>query len=69
VKTGLQHQLTGAAVNLARIDAHLTDIPRARTRTSHFTALRPADQKIDGAKQQGPNRALASAIRTGPLAA
>lgn len=54
-KTSLQHQLTGAAINLARIDAHLTDTPRARTRTSHFAALRPANHKIDGAKQPGPN--------------
>lgn len=50
-KTSLQHQLTGAAINLARIDAHLTHTPRARTRTSHFAALRPADQEaVDGAK-------------------
>ncbi len=49
-KTSLQHQLTGAAINLARIDAHLTATPRARTRTSHFAALRPADQPVDGAK-------------------
>ncbi|GHJ26622.1 hypothetical protein TPA0910_42370 [Streptomyces hygroscopicus subsp. sporocinereus] len=50
-KTGLQHQLTGAAINLARIDAHLTHTPRARTRTSHFAALRPADQgTVSGAK-------------------
>ncbi|MGW3196925.1 transposase, partial [Streptomyces sp. NPDC001118] len=50
-KTGLQHQLTGAAINLARIDAHLTHTPRARTRTSHFAALRPADQEtVGGAK-------------------
>lgn len=41
-KTSLQHQLTGAAINLARIDAHLTGTPRAHTRTSHFAALRPA---------------------------
>jgi transposase len=53
-KTSLQHQLTGAAINLARIDAHLTNTPRASTRTSHFGTLRPADQ-VDGAKQQGPN--------------
>ncbi|WP_274559851.1 IS1182 family transposase [Streptomyces spiramyceticus] len=54
-KSSLQHQLTGAAINLARIDAHLTGQPRARTRTSHFTRLRPADQTIDGArKQQSP---------------
>lgn len=49
-KTSLQHQLTSAAINLARIDAHLTGTPRARTRTSHFAALRPADLTIDGAK-------------------
>ncbi|MFE2729223.1 transposase, partial [Kitasatospora sp. NPDC059327] len=53
-KTSLQHQLTGAALNLVRIDAHLTGTPRARTRTSHFAALRPADQPVGGAKQ-GPN--------------
>lgn len=41
-KTSLQHQLTGAAINLARIDAHLTQTPRARTRTSPFAALCPA---------------------------
>ncbi|MEZ0096367.1 hypothetical protein ABH925_007574 [Streptacidiphilus sp. EB129] len=49
-KTSLQHQLTGAAINLARIDAHLTDTPRARTRISHFAALRPAEPTLDGAK-------------------
>lgn len=54
-KTSLQHQLTGAAINLTRIDAHLTGTPRARTRTSHFAALRPAELTLDGAKQQGPN--------------
>ncbi|MFB1045583.1 IS1182 family transposase [Streptomyces chrestomyceticus] len=53
-KTSLQHQLTGAAINLARIDAHLTGTPRARTRTSHFAALRPAEP-VDGAKQHSPN--------------
>lgn len=49
-KTSLQHQLTGAAINLVRIDAHLTGTPIACTRTSHFAALRPADPAIDGAK-------------------
>lgn len=49
-KTSLQHQLTGAALNLARIDAHLTDTPRARTRTSHFAALCPAELTPDGAQ-------------------
>jgi transposase len=53
-KTSLQHQLTGAAINLARIDALLTDTPRARTRTSYFTRLRPAKLTLDRAKQ-GPN--------------
>ncbi|MFF1361030.1 IS1182 family transposase [Streptomyces sp. NPDC058297] len=41
-KTSLQHQLTGAALNLIRINAWLTDTPQARTRTSPLTALRPA---------------------------
>ncbi|MFE1050495.1 transposase [Streptomyces olivaceus] len=41
-KTSLQHQLTGAAINLIRIDAWLTGTLRARTRASHLTALRPA---------------------------
>ncbi|MBO8190100.1 IS1182 family transposase [Streptomyces spirodelae] len=49
-KTSLQHQLTGAALNLTRIDAHLTNTPRAGTRTSHFAALHPAGQQLDGAK-------------------
>ncbi|WP_078866217.1 IS1182-like element ISSdi1 family transposase, partial [Streptomyces rimosus] len=49
-KTSLQHQLTGAAINLARIDAHLTGTPRARTRTSHFAALCPAEMTLDGAQ-------------------
>lgn len=44
-------KLPGAAINLARIDAHLTETPRADTRTSHFAALRPAEQ-VDGAKQE-----------------
>ncbi|MFJ8543964.1 IS1182 family transposase [Streptomyces sp. NPDC093586] len=43
-KTSLQHQLTGAAINLARIDAHLTQTPRAHTRVSHFAALLPIEQ-------------------------
>ncbi|WP_432128812.1 IS1182 family transposase [Streptomyces sp. bgisy082] len=41
-KTSLQHQLTASAINLARIDDHLTERPRAQTRTSHLTALCPA---------------------------
>ncbi|MFF4741506.1 IS1182 family transposase [Streptomyces sp. NPDC001262] len=49
-KTALQHQLTGAAINLTRIDAHLTGIPRARTRTSHFAALDPAKPKLSEAE-------------------
>ncbi|MEU1943961.1 IS1182 family transposase [Streptomyces sp. NPDC059474] len=49
-KTSLQHQLTGAAINLARLDAHLTGTPRASTGTSHFAALRPAEHQLDEAK-------------------
>lgn len=40
-KTRLQHHLTGAAINPARIDARFTGRPLARTRTSPFAALRP----------------------------
>ncbi|MFE2728144.1 IS1182 family transposase [Kitasatospora sp. NPDC059327] len=41
-KTQLQHHFTGAAINLARLDAWLTGRPLARTRVSPFAALRPA---------------------------
>ncbi|BAJ29096.1 hypothetical protein KSE_32865 [Kitasatospora setae KM-6054] len=41
-KTQLQHHLTGAAINLTRLDAWLTGRPLARTRVSPFAALRPA---------------------------
>ncbi|MER6253303.1 transposase, partial [Streptomyces sp. NPDC001584] len=41
-KTALQHFLTAAAMNFARLDAWLIGIPLAPTRTSHFAALRPA---------------------------
>ncbi|MFJ6564201.1 transposase [Streptomyces sp. NPDC091412] len=41
-KTSLQHQLTGAAINLARINAHIIQTPWARTRVSHFAALLPS---------------------------
>ncbi|MFE4337519.1 IS1182 family transposase [Streptomyces sp. NPDC056831] len=41
-KTRLQHQLTAAAINLARLNAWTADRPRAHTRTSHLAALRPA---------------------------
>ncbi|WP_333734612.1 IS1182 family transposase [Streptomyces sp. IBSBF 3010] len=47
-KTSLQHQLTGAALNLARIDAHLTGTTRACTHTSHFAALCPVELTLDG---------------------
>ncbi len=40
-KTRLQHHFTGAAINLARLDAWLTGRPLARTRISPFAALRP----------------------------
>ncbi|KAB2588030.1 IS1182 family transposase [Streptomyces arboris] len=49
-KTRLQHQLTGAALNRARIDAHLTGTPQARTRTSHFAALCPVELTHDRAQ-------------------
>ncbi|MGW0857356.1 IS1182 family transposase [Streptomyces sp. NPDC002690] len=39
-----QHQLTAAAMNFHRLNAWWTDIPRARTRTSHLAALRPTAQ-------------------------
>ncbi|GAA2685628.1 hypothetical protein GCM10009864_68910 [Streptomyces lunalinharesii] len=42
-KASLQRQLTGAAINLVRIDAHTSGTPRTRTRTSNFAALRPGD--------------------------
>ncbi|OIJ95376.1 IS1182 family transposase [Streptomyces colonosanans] len=41
-KTRLQHQITAAAINLARLDAWTAGRPRAHTRTSHLAALRPA---------------------------
>ncbi|MER0443388.1 transposase [Streptomyces sp. Edi4] len=41
-KTSLQHQLTGAAINLIRIEPCLTCKPHARTRTSPPAGLRPA---------------------------
>ncbi|MFD9211505.1 IS1182 family transposase [Streptomyces sioyaensis] len=50
-KTRLQHHLTAAAINLARIDAWCSDRPRARTRTTHLEALRPADQKPAGRRR------------------
>ncbi|WP_102927069.1 transposase [Streptomyces noursei] len=42
-KARLQHQLTATAMNFHRLNAWWTDIPRARTRTSHLAALRPAE--------------------------
>ncbi|CRK55167.1 hypothetical protein [Alloactinosynnema sp. L-07] len=41
-KTGLQHLLTAAAMNLTRINAWLIGTPHCPTRTSHFAALRLA---------------------------
>jgi transposase len=38
-KTHLQHVLTAVAINLVRIDAVLTGIPRGRTRQSSFASL------------------------------
>ena len=40
-KTHLQHILTAAAINLARLDAWFTGKKRAKTRVSRFAALRP----------------------------
>lgn len=42
-KARLQHQLSVTAMNFHRLNAWWSDIPRARTRTSHLTALRPAE--------------------------
>ncbi|MFJ8469879.1 IS1182 family transposase [Streptomyces swartbergensis] len=42
-KARLQHQLTATAMNFHRLNAWWTDAPRARTRTSHLAALRPAE--------------------------
>ena len=38
-RTHVQHVLTAVAVNLVRIDAVLADIPRGKTRRSHFAQL------------------------------
>ncbi|MEY9990493.1 transposase [Streptomyces sp. V4I8] len=42
-KARLQHQLTATAMNFHRLNAWWTDVPRARTRTSHLAAIRPAE--------------------------
>jgi transposase len=39
-KTHLQHILIAAALNIRRVDAWLTGVPLAKTRTSHFQALK-----------------------------
>jgi transposase len=41
VKTHLQHIATAAAINIDRLFAWLTEVPRAATRTSRFAALAP----------------------------
>ena len=41
VKTHLQHILTAAAINIARLDDWLTGKKRSHTRVSRFAALRP----------------------------
>ncbi|MCC5605205.1 IS1182 family transposase [Nostoc favosum] len=41
-KTHLQHILTAAAINLSRVFAWLEEIPRAKTRCSHFAKLADA---------------------------
>jgi hypothetical protein len=43
-KTHLQHILTAAAINLSRVFAWLEEIPRAKTRSSHFARL--ADSNV-----------------------
>jgi transposase len=40
-KTHLQHVLTAAAINFARLDGWFTGKKRAQTRVSRFAALRP----------------------------
>ena len=41
-KTHLQHIATAAAINMARIAAHLMETARAKTRVSRFATLSPA---------------------------
>jgi transposase len=41
-RTHVQHVLTAVAINLVRIDAVLTHLPRGKTRRSHFAQLAPA---------------------------
>jgi transposase len=41
-KTHLQNILTVAAINLSRMIAWNSDVPQAKTRTSHFAKLAPA---------------------------
>ncbi len=41
-RTHLQHVLTATALNLVRIDAVLTPVPRGKTRRSHFAQLASA---------------------------
>ena len=40
-KTQLQHVFTAIAINIVRVDAWLTDRPRAKTRRSAFASLAP----------------------------
>lgn len=40
-KTSLQHLFTALALNLVRLDAHLTGKKAAKTRVSRFAALAP----------------------------
>jgi transposase len=41
-KTHFQHVATAAAINIKRVLAWLADVPRSKTRMSHFAALAPA---------------------------
>ncbi len=41
VKTHLQHLTTTITINLSRVVAWLSDVPKAKTRRSRFAALAP----------------------------
>ena len=45
-RTGLQHILTAAALNVARVDAWFTGHPVAETRVHNFAALQPRPVRL-----------------------
>lgn len=49
-RTHLSHLLTGCAINLRRIDAHLSGVPAAGTRTGHLAALIAGAPATSGAR-------------------